>query len=98
MDFNAAMPIFDHIALGTLFHDCYDDRCDERPVSWVVLKVVLAIAHRLRAMSPMGVAEDIEHTNLYLGECLSGVHRLLLDRPSLLLCQCYIALAMAFSM
>ena len=63
------------------------------PIEWVAMKVVLGIAHRLRAMSPLGVPQDTENANIYLQESLNTVPELLMLRPSLLLAQCFLGLA-----
>jgi hypothetical protein len=97
MDFNAAIPLFDRVTISTLFEDCYSGRSVHSTISWVTLKLVLAIAHRLRAMSPLGVRQDTENAEIYLEECLSDLNQLIVERPSLLLCQCYIAFAIVIS-
>lgn len=97
VDYNTAVPVFDANTISTLFHDCYNGRIDARPIDWVALKVVLAIAHRLRAMSPLGVPQDTENAEIYLEESLLEVPRLLMMRPSLLLAQCLLGLAIIIS-
>lgn len=97
VDYNAATPLFDRVTISTLFEDCYSGRSVVSVISWVALKLVLAIAHRLRAMSPLGVTQDTENAELYLEECLAELNILILERPSLLLCQCYVALAVVIS-
>ncbi|KAK5057791.1 hypothetical protein LTR84_011792 [Exophiala bonariae] len=96
-DFNAATPLFDRVTISTLFEDCYNGRSVVSVISWVALKLVLAIAHRLRAMSPLGVKQDSENAELYLEECVVELHILMMERPSLLLCQCYIGMAVVIS-
>lgn len=96
-DFNKATPLFEREAISKLFHECYKDRPDEDLLSWIAMKLVLAIAHRLRAMSPLGVGQDSENAELYLQECLTKVPKILMYRSSLLLCQCYLAFAIALS-
>lgn len=97
MDFNAAVPLFDRVIISTCFEDCYSGRSMNSTISWVTLKLVLAIAHRLRAMSPLGVRQDTENAEIYLEECLSDLNQLVMEPPSLLLCQCYIAFAVVIS-
>lgn len=97
IDFNAAIPLFDRVTISTCFEDCYNGRAEASTISWVAMKLVLAIAHRLRAMSPLGVRQDTENAEIYLEECLSSLGELIMLRPSLLLCQCYIATAVVIS-
>lgn len=96
-DFNAATPLFDRVTISTLFEDCYNGRSVVSVKYWIALKMILAIAHRLRAMSPLGVRQDSENAELYLEECVLELHILMMERPSLLLCQCYIAIAVVIS-
>ena len=63
----------------------------------VAMKLVLAIAHRLRAMSPLGVRQDSENADIYLEESLSNLGNLVILPPSLLLCQIYLATAVVIS-
>ncbi|KIW28054.1 hypothetical protein, variant 1 [Cladophialophora immunda] len=97
VDFNAAIPLFDPAVITSLFQDCYNGRANGKPIEWVALKVVLGIAHRLRAMSPLGVPQDTENAEIYLQESLDTVPELLVLRPSLLLAQCFLGLAVVIS-
>ncbi|OAP65348.1 hypothetical protein AYL99_01320 [Fonsecaea erecta] len=97
VDFNAALPLFDPAVITKLFQDCYHGRANGKPIEWVALKVVLGIAHRLRAMSPLGVPQDTENAEIYLQESLDTVPDLLVLRPSLLLAQCFLGLAVVIS-
>ncbi|KIY03078.1 uncharacterized protein Z520_01545 [Fonsecaea multimorphosa CBS 102226] len=97
VDFNAALPLFDPAVITSLFQDCYNGRANGKPIEWVALKVVLGIAHRLRAMSPLGVPQDTENAEIYLQESLDTVPELLVLRPSLLLAQCFVGLAVVIS-
>ncbi|EXJ73597.1 uncharacterized protein A1O5_03359 [Cladophialophora psammophila CBS 110553] len=97
VDFNAAIPLFNAAVITSLFQDCYNGRVNGKPIEWVALKVVLGIAHRLRAMSPLGVPQDTENAEIYLQECLDAVPELLVLRPSLLLAQCFLGLAVVIS-
>ncbi|KAK5446524.1 hypothetical protein LTS15_009863 [Exophiala xenobiotica] len=97
VDFNTAIPLFDAATISALFLDCYNGRADGQVISWVTLKVVLAIAHRLRAMSPLGVAQDTENVQTYLEESLAELPGLVLMEPSLLLAQCYLGVAIVLS-
>ncbi|KEF62486.1 uncharacterized protein A1O9_00459 [Exophiala aquamarina CBS 119918] len=97
VDFNAAVPLFDRVTISTCFEDCYNGRAEGSVVSWIVMKLVLAIAHRLRAMSPLGVRQDTESADIYLAESLSDLSDLIMLPPSLILCQCYIAFAVVIS-
>eukprot|EP01099_Mayorella_cantabrigiensis_P002295 TRINITY_DN2011_c0_g3_i1.p1 TRINITY_DN2011_c0_g3~~TRINITY_DN2011_c0_g3_i1.p1 ORF type:complete len:331 (-),score=-8.66 TRINITY_DN2011_c0_g3_i1:57-1049(-) len=97
VDFNVAVPVFEPNAIIGLFQDCYNGRADGKLLSWIAMKVVLAIAHRLRAMSPIGVPQDAENTQIYLEEILGHLPAMMNERPSLLLCQCYCALAFLVS-
>lgn len=97
VDFNTALPIFDAGTITTMFQRCYDNMASGTPIEWVALKVVLGIAHRLRAMSPLGVPQDTENANTYLQECLETVPELLMLRPSLLLAQCFLGIAIIVS-
>lgn len=97
VDFNTAIPLFDAATISALFLDCYNGRADGQVISWVTLKVVLAIAHRLRAMSPLGVAQDTENVQTYLEESLAELPGLVLMEPSLLLAQCYLGIAIVLS-
>lgn len=97
VDFNMAVPLFNAKTIFELFQDCYSHRADGKVLSWVAMKLVLAIAHRLRAMSPLGVAQDQEITQIYLDETLARMPDIVKERPSLLLCQCYLALVVIFS-
>jgi hypothetical protein len=97
VDFNTAVPIFDPVTITSLFQKCYDNMGSGQPIEWVALKVVLGIAHRLRAMSPLGVPQDTENANTYLQECLDSVPDLVVLRPSLLLAQCFLGVAIIIS-
>ncbi|KIX00875.1 uncharacterized protein Z518_09940 [Rhinocladiella mackenziei CBS 650.93] len=97
VDFNTAIPLFDAAAISTLFQDCYQGRADGTVISWVALKVVLGIAHRLRAMSPLGVGQDMENATIYLEESLSEVPTLLHLRSTPLLAQCLLGIAIIIS-
>jgi hypothetical protein len=97
VDFNTAMPLFDSTTITAQFLDCYNGKGDGSVISWVALKVVLAIAHRLRAMSPLGVTQDTENVQLYLEESLAELPQLLLMSPTLLLAQCLIGMAIVIS-
>lgn len=97
VDFNMAVPLFNAKTIFELFQDCYNHRADGKILSWAAMKLVLAIAHRLRAMSPLGVAQDREITQIYLDETLARMPAIVKERPSLLLCQCYLALVFVFS-
>lgn len=97
VDFNTAVPLFDGATISALFLDCYNGRADGKVISWVALKVVLAIAHRLRAMSPLGVTQDTENVQTYLEESLAEMPSLLLMTPSLLLVQCLLGIAVVLS-
>lgn len=96
-DFNTAVPLFDAESISTVFLDCYDGRADGVPITWVTVKIVLAIAHRLRAMSPLGVAQDTENVQTYLEESMAEIPGLLLTKPSLLLAQCYLGMGILLS-
>ena len=96
VDFNMALPLFNAKTIFELFQDCYNGRADGKVLSWVAMKLVLAIAHRLRAMSPLGVAQDQEITQIYLDDTLAQMPSIVKERPSLLLCQCYLALVFVF--
>ncbi|KAK4946041.1 hypothetical protein LTR10_014843 [Elasticomyces elasticus] len=97
VDFNTAVPLFDVESISTVFLDCYNGRADGLVISWVVVKIVLAIAHRLRAMSPLGVAQDTENVQTYLEESMEAIPGFLLMKPSLLLAQCYLGMAILLS-
>ena len=97
VDFNTAVPLFDAESISTVFLDCYNGRADGLVVSWVVVKIVLAIAHRLRAMSPLGVAQDTENVQTYLEESMEAIPGFLLMKPTLLLAQCYLGMAILLS-
>jgi len=97
VDFNAAIPLFDRVTISTCFEDCYNGRAEGSVELWVAMKLVLAIAHRLRAMSPLGVRQDSENADIYLEESLSNLGNLVILPPSLLLCQIYLATAVVIS-
>lgn len=97
VDFNTAVPVFDASTITTLFHDCYSGRAQGVAIDWVAIKVVLTIAHRLRAMSPLGVPQDMENADIYFQEALAEVPRLLMLRPTLLLAECLLGLAVIIS-
>ena len=92
VDFNTVHPIFDPVTITALFHKFYNGFATGLPVEWVALRVVLGTAHRLRAMSPLGVPQDTENAAIYLQESLDKVQELLLLRPSLLQAQCFLGL------
>jgi hypothetical protein len=97
VDFNATIPVFDSSAITGMFQKCYANRASGAPIEWVAMKVVLGIAHRLRAMSPLGVRQDTENATVYLEECLEIIPELLMMRPSLLLAQCFLGIAIIVS-
>ncbi|ETI25160.1 hypothetical protein G647_04533 [Cladophialophora carrionii CBS 160.54] len=97
VDFNTAIPIFDASVITSLFQRSYDNMAAGVAIEWVALKVVLAIAHRLRSMSPMGVPQDAENASIYLQESLEVVPELLMLRPSPLLAQCFLGMASVIS-
>ncbi|KAK6379093.1 hypothetical protein LTS17_006797 [Exophiala oligosperma] len=97
VDFNTATPLFDAATISGLFLDCYNGRADGQMVSWVTVKIVLAIAHRLRAMSPLGVPQDTENVQIYLEEVIAELPSLILMEPSLLIAQLYLGTAIVLS-
>ncbi|KAI1609057.1 hypothetical protein EDD37DRAFT_653213 [Exophiala viscosa] len=97
VDFNTAVPLFNSESISTVFLDCYNGRADGLVISWVVVKIVLAIAHRLRAMSPLGVAQDTENVQTYLEEAMEAIPAFLLMKPTLLMAQCYLGMAILLS-
>ncbi|KIW11441.1 hypothetical protein PV08_10741 [Exophiala spinifera] len=97
VDFNTAVPLFDAATISGLFLDCYNGRADGRMVSWLVVKIVLAIAHRIRAMSPLGVPQDTENVQTYLEEVIAELPALILMEPSLLIAQLYVGIAVILS-
>ncbi|EXJ60010.1 hypothetical protein A1O7_04158 [Cladophialophora yegresii CBS 114405] len=97
VDFNTAIPIFDAAVISSLFQRSYDNMAAGVAIEWVAIKVVLAIAHRLRSMSPLGVPQDSENASMYLQESLDVVPELLMLRPSLLLAQCFLGIACVIS-
>ena len=97
VDFNTAIPIFDPAAITSLFQVSYENTAMGLAVEWVAIKVVLAIAHRLRSMSPLGVPQDSENAQIYLQECLDVVPQLLMMRPTMLLAQCFLGIACIIS-
>lgn len=97
VDFNTAVPLFDAATISGLFLDCYNGRADGRMVSWVTVKTVLAIAHRLRAMSSLGVPQDSENVQIYLEEVIAELPTLILMEPSLLIAQLYLGIAVVLS-
>jgi hypothetical protein len=97
IDFNTAIPIFDPAVITSLFQTSYDNMAAGVAIEWVALKVVLAMAHRLRSMSPLGVPQDSENANTYLQESLDVVPELLMMRPSPLLAQCFLGIGCVIS-
>ncbi len=97
VDFNTAIPIFDPATITSLFQTSYENMATGIPVEWVAIKVVLALAHRLRSMSPLGVPQDSENAQIYLQECLDVVPQLLMMRPTLLLAQSFLGISCIIS-
>ncbi|KAJ9611156.1 hypothetical protein H2200_004339 [Cladophialophora chaetospira] len=97
VDFNTAIPIFDPATITSLFQRSYDNMTMGLAIEWVAIKVVLALAHRLRSMSPLGVPQDAENAQIYLQESLDVVPQLLMMRPTLLLAQCFLGIACIIS-
>jgi Fungal specific transcription factor domain len=75
------------------FEECYPGQAYGKPISWGAIYAVLALAHRLRAMSPLAASEDTTNARFYLEKCLNQLPTLLLQTPSLPLVQCLLGIS-----
>jgi hypothetical protein len=91
--FNAAFPIFDPVSFMHTFHGSYSTSSYDDPSWWASLNVVLALAHRFRAMRTLNSeAEDREAWG-YLQNALAVVTELTMLHTNLFAVQALLGMA-----
>jgi hypothetical protein len=92
-DFNRAIPLFDEVWVKKTFCDLRNGDKSIEPSSMLCFQVILAIAHRLRAQSPVSTHIDELQASKYLQYISSQLGDFLLQKPSLLQAQCLMGMA-----
>lgn len=91
-DWNKAIPLFDRAALSQTFQDCYLGRVGQCTTDWAVVAVVLALAHKLRGMSPVATGADSKCADRHKERLLQMVPSLAMQEPSLQVVQCLVGI------
>jgi hypothetical protein len=92
-DFNSRIPLFQPEAIYNHVRDSYSGEADTSPMKWVLTYIALGIGHRMRAMSLFAKEDDTSNGEWYLNKCLARLPDLLLHKPSLLLMQALLGVA-----
>lgn len=94
--FNSKIPLFSPAKIRSHLQACYTGKADGKPLSWVATYTILAIAHRLRAMTTTvpDAADDNKQADKYLTACVSNLPDLLLQKPTVLLVQALLGVSL----
>lgn len=87
-DFNRAIPLFQDSWVTDTFHQIFEDQQNISLGSSLCFHLIIAIAYRLRAQSPLSSDTDDMRANQYLKYVSSRIGDLLLESPSLQQAQC----------
>ena len=92
-DFNEAVPLFDKETLIDLYRSVYDAQHESSAVEKAAVHATIVIAHRFRAMSPLGNSSDNELSQAAFEQASAVLPQILMHGPPLLSSQCLVALA-----
>ena len=85
--FNSTFPIFDQLSFMNLFQDHYSESGPSDPGWWACINVILALAHRFRAMRTLETKQENSQACGYMQNALAVVSELTMLHNSLLAVQ-----------
>jgi hypothetical protein len=83
VDFNRAVPLFDEEKLVSLYTDVFSESPSSDCMQLKGVLSTLAIAYRLRAMSPFASESDNQNAKHFIEQTSVALPRILVGRPSL---------------
>ena len=92
-DFNEACPLFDRDYIVSLHQSVYGGEEEFTTTAIAALCTTIGIAHRLRAMSPLGAPSDDELAQTFIRRVLASLPEMLIQQPTLVSAQCLVGLA-----
>ena len=92
-DLNEAHPLFNKDSIVNLYRSVYAEGAQPSISEVAAVHTTIGIAHRLRAMSPLGTPADDELAQAFFTRASAALPQMLTQHPTLLTAQCLSGLA-----